>query len=95
MTDAAPYFRAFNQALQSRKFYPEGRHLRQWLPELVALPDKALHAPLEFPPQLLRGAGIRLGVDYPTPLPTVRKTASVRWPPTERSRMLSALLTVR
>ncbi|WP_455385533.1 cryptochrome/photolyase family protein [Acidihalobacter prosperus] len=66
--DAAPYFRVFNPVLQSRKFDPEGRYLRQWLPEIATLPDKALHAPWESPPQLLRGAGIRLGTDYPHPI---------------------------
>lgn len=43
--DAAPFFRIFNPVLQSRKFDPQGRYLRRWLPELNAVPDDAIHEP--------------------------------------------------
>ncbi|MBX6421192.1 MAG: deoxyribodipyrimidine photo-lyase [Nevskia sp.] len=43
--DAAPYFRIFNPVLQSKKFDPEARYLKRWLPELQALNGEALHAP--------------------------------------------------
>ncbi|OBS10374.1 cryptochrome/photolyase family protein [Acidihalobacter prosperus] len=66
--DAAPYFRVFNPVLQGRKFDPQGRYLRRWLPELARLPDKDLHAPWEASAQTLQHAGIRLGRDYPNPL---------------------------
>ena len=45
--DAAPYFRIFNPVAQSRKFDPDGKYLRRWLPELAALDDDAIHAPWE------------------------------------------------
>ncbi len=32
--DAAPYFRIFNPALQTKKFDPELRYIRKWVPEL-------------------------------------------------------------
>jgi deoxyribodipyrimidine photo-lyase len=32
--DAAPYFRIFNPALQAKKFDPEQKYIRQWIPEL-------------------------------------------------------------
>lgn len=32
-TDAAPYFRVFNPTEQQKKFDPEFRYIRQWLPE--------------------------------------------------------------
>ncbi len=51
-TDAQPYFRVFNPVLQSRKFDPEGRYIRRWLPELDAVPDTFIHAPwkMDTPP---------------------------------------------
>ncbi|QMW01302.1 cryptochrome/photolyase family protein [Spirosoma foliorum] len=33
-TDAAPYFRVFNPALQAKKFDPKGEYIRQWVPEV-------------------------------------------------------------
>ncbi|MFV3127945.1 cryptochrome/photolyase family protein [Niveispirillum sp. KHB5.9] len=66
--DAAPYFRVFNPILQGQKFDPDGRYVRQWLPELKHLPDKYIHAPWTAPPMVLRGAGIMLGRDYPAPV---------------------------
>ena len=44
-TDAAPYFRIFNPVLQGRKFDPQGRYVRRWVPELAGVPDAAVHEP--------------------------------------------------
>ncbi len=44
-TDASPYFRIFNPITQSKKFDPDGRYLRKWLPEIAHLPDRSIHAP--------------------------------------------------
>ncbi|HEV7456896.1 MAG TPA: deoxyribodipyrimidine photo-lyase [Roseococcus sp.] len=66
--DAAPYFRVFNPTLQGEKFDADGAYVRHWVPELAKLPDKYLHKPWEAPDLVLRGAGIRLGVDYPRPI---------------------------
>lgn len=43
--DAVPYFRVFNPLSQSRRFDPRGVFLREWLPELADLDDKAIHDP--------------------------------------------------
>ncbi|MBC8055013.1 MAG: deoxyribodipyrimidine photo-lyase [Rhizobiales bacterium] len=66
--DAQPYFRIFNPVSQSRKFDPDGRFIRRYLPQLAALPDAALHAPWEAPPAELSAAGVVLGRDYPLPV---------------------------
>lgn len=66
--DAAPYFRIFNPVLQGVKFDPEGGYVRRFVPELGRLPDKHIHAPWEAPPEILAGAGVKLGGNYPKPL---------------------------
>ncbi|MGA1404460.1 MAG: cryptochrome/photolyase family protein, partial [Ilumatobacteraceae bacterium] len=48
-TDAAPYFRIFNPAMQAEKFDPNGVYVRTWLPELASVPDKFVHTPSESP----------------------------------------------
>ncbi|GAB4498401.1 MAG: deoxyribodipyrimidine photo-lyase [Anaerolineales bacterium] len=47
-TDAAPYFRIFNPALQSAKFDPNGDYIRKWVPELRRLNVKQIHTPWEY-----------------------------------------------
>ena len=53
---------------QGERFDPDGTYVRRWCPELVRLPDKAIHRPWEAPEPVLRAAGVRLGTDYPRPL---------------------------
>lgn len=66
--DAQPWFRIFNPVSQSKKFDPQGRFIRRYVPELAALPDAALHAPWDARPVDLTAANIVLGRDYPSPL---------------------------
>lgn len=66
--DAAPYFRIFNPITQGEKFDPDAEYVRKWVPELAALPNEWIHKPWEAPSQVLRGAGITLGKDYPHPI---------------------------
>jgi deoxyribodipyrimidine photo-lyase len=58
--DAAPYFRIQNPWLQSERFDADGAYIRQWVPELAAVPAKLLHAP---PP-----GGRALAPGYPLPM---------------------------
>ncbi|MBC1188157.1 deoxyribodipyrimidine photo-lyase [Kluyvera sichuanensis] len=44
-TDAAPYFRIFNPTTQGERFDKRGAFIREWLPELAEVPDKAIHQP--------------------------------------------------
>ena len=66
--DAQPYFRIFNPLTQSEKFDPDGQFIRRYVPELAALPKQAIHAPWLAKPEVLRNAGVTLGVDYPMPI---------------------------
>jgi deoxyribodipyrimidine photo-lyase len=63
--DAAPYFRIFNPVTQSRRFDPDGVYIRQFLPELAALPDRYLHDPSAAPASALSAVGLELDRDYP------------------------------
>jgi deoxyribodipyrimidine photo-lyase len=47
--DAAPYFRIFNPVLQGEKFDPEGRYVRQHVPELADVPASHIHKPWTLP----------------------------------------------
>lgn len=66
--DAQPWFRIFNPLTQSRKFDPDGRFIRKWIPELAALDSRDIHAPWLASPVELAGHGIVLGRDYPLPM---------------------------
>jgi deoxyribodipyrimidine photo-lyase len=66
--DAAPYFRIFNPVGQGEKFDPEGNYIRQWVPELAALPKDAIHSPWLASTALLKQAGVELGGNYPYPM---------------------------
>lgn len=59
--DAAPYFRVFNPVTQARKFDPDGRYLKRWLPELAKLPSDLLYEPWKDPAVLTRSG-------YPAPI---------------------------
>jgi deoxyribodipyrimidine photo-lyase len=67
-TDAAPYFRIFNPVLQGKKFDPEGRYVRRWIPELAAMPLKHLHDPWTASPETQASCGVAVGRDYPAPI---------------------------
>ena len=45
--DAQPYFRIFNPWSQSKKFDPEGKYIKQYIPELKNVETKKLHQPIE------------------------------------------------
>jgi deoxyribodipyrimidine photo-lyase len=66
--DAAPYFRIFNPILQGRKFDPAGDYVRRWVPELAQVPTDLIHQPWTAPENVLAGAGVVLGRDYPQPV---------------------------
>jgi deoxyribodipyrimidine photo-lyase len=66
--DAQPWFRIFNPVLQSRRFDPEGRFIRMYVPELSAAGAGFIHEPWTMTADDQRVSGIRLGEDYPIPI---------------------------
>ncbi|MCX7692499.1 MAG: FAD-binding domain-containing protein, partial [Tepidimonas taiwanensis] len=66
--DAQPYFRIFNPVAQSRKFDPEGRFIKRYLPQLSQFTAEEIHAPWLVPAPRQRQAGCVIGVDYPAPI---------------------------
>lgn len=66
--DAAPYFRVFNPTLQGKKFDPQGNYIRRWVPELVDVPERAIHEPHRSPgPSGQRLRPVSTG-SYPAPI---------------------------
>ena len=66
--DAQPYFRIFNPVTQSRKFDPDGKFIRRYLPELAGCDDRSVHAPWLMTQEEQREAGVVIGRDYPAPV---------------------------
>lgn len=67
-TDAAPYFRVFNPILQGKKFDPQGKYVRKWVPELANVPTKFIHTPWEMTDSDQQACGVTIGKDYPNPI---------------------------
>ncbi|GBG70219.1 hypothetical protein CBR_g6351 [Chara braunii] len=57
-----------NPEVEGMKYDPDGEYVRRWLPELVRLPTEWIHHPWDAPPEVLRAAGIELGVNYQLPI---------------------------
>lgn len=66
--DAAPYFRVFNPILQGKKFDPDGDYIREYVPELAAVPNQFLHEPWEMPASMQEYLKTIIGEHYPAPI---------------------------
>ncbi len=66
-TDAAPYFRVLNPIRQATRFDPDGEYVRRYVPELRDVPTARIHEPWRMTDEEQRGAGCRIGSDYPAP----------------------------
>ncbi len=76
-TDAVPYFRIFNPVTQSRRFDPDGIFIRQYLPELAALNNKAIHEPGPERPSSYPAPMIELGFGRERALSAFKKQAEL------------------
>jgi deoxyribodipyrimidine photo-lyase len=65
--DAAPYFRIFNPALQGEKFDPDGRYVREFVPELADADEQYVHRPNARDAHF-RTTGVKLDASYPVSL---------------------------
>ena len=72
--DAAPYFRVFNPVRQGERFDPEGKYVRQWVPEIASLSNKHIHSPWTASSAELAQAAIILGETYPKPIVDLKTT---------------------
>lgn len=66
--DPQPYFRIFNPVTQSQTYDPDGAYIRRYLPELVGVPAKYIHAPWTMPDAVAAQSGVKIGRDYPPPI---------------------------
>ena len=66
--DAAPYFRIFNPILQSKKFDPDGKYIKRFVPELSKLPVEFLFSPWDVKDSELLKYDFKMGEDYPFPI---------------------------
>ena len=72
--DAAPYFRIFNPVTQSKKFDPDARYIKKWIPELAKLPIKYAHEPWNTPVTVQRQVQCLIGEHYPRPVLDLAET---------------------
>ena len=63
-----PYRRIYNPTRQQARFDLHRTYVRQYLPELRAVPDEYLAEPWKMPTEIQRRAGCAIGRDYPPPI---------------------------
>jgi deoxyribodipyrimidine photo-lyase len=67
-TDAMRGYRIFNPVLQSKKFDPDGRYVREYVPELANVTNRRIHEPHLMTADEQNLVGCRIGIDYPAPV---------------------------
>jgi deoxyribodipyrimidine photo-lyase len=60
--------RVYDPEKQAREYDPDGTFVREYVPELAALPDEHLPRPEKAPLPVQEEAGVSVGEDYPYPV---------------------------
>ncbi len=66
--------RIYNPQKQQKDNDPEGRFVREWVPELVAIPDNLLTEPWTMTTMDQQMYGCVIGEDYPYPVADIKQT---------------------
>ncbi|MCE5166992.1 Cryptochrome-2 [Datura stramonium] len=72
--------------VQGFNYDPEGEYVRHWLPELARMPAEWIHHPWDAPLNVLKAAGVELGMNYPNPIIDVDVA---------RDRLMQAIIIMR
>jgi deoxyribodipyrimidine photo-lyase len=67
------YRRLYNPTLHQKRYDPEGRYIRTYVPELAEVPTKYIAEPWTMPEDVQNAAGCIIGTDYPEPLVDLRE----------------------
>ncbi len=59
--------RMYNPTTQATKLDPKGEFIRQWVPELNAVPNQWIHQPWRLPLSMQEKYGVHINLDYPEP----------------------------
>ena len=62
------YFRVYGPVSFAKKWDPEGKYVKHFLPVLKNMPKKYIYEPWTAPPDVQRAAKCIIGVDYPAPI---------------------------
>lgn len=69
--------RIYNPIKQSEEHDPEGKFIKQWLPELKNVPTTFIHEPYKMSLLEQQMCGVLIGQDYPAPIIDVEAAARV------------------
>lgn len=62
------YFRVYSPSTFGKKWDPEGKFIRKYVPVLAKMPAKYIYEPWKAPVTVQRAAGCLVGKDYPFPI---------------------------